>query len=373
MNTIPLNDLKRQVDEDRDGLLSSANRALTSGWWLNGREEKVFCEQFARYIGVAHCVGVANGTDALEIAMRAVMEVKMPVGREMITVANAGGYATVAAWLVGLTPVYVDIDEASQLMCFDSVVSALTSETAMVVATHLYGGVLDVPSLRIRMDKAGFKNVPIIEDCAQAHGVHIGGRAAGSLGDIATFSFYPTKNLGAFGDGGAIVCSNVELFDRCCALRQYGWSTKYTISHPGGRNSRLDEVQAAILTHMLPKLDSANARRVKIIDHYEEAIPPSIRIVRSPHGTVAHLAVLLCDHRDALRHHLAEAGIQTDIHYPVLDSDQPGWYDLEKRIAPTGIRVSKVSNGKLLTIPCFPSMREEEVERVCRALSEWQQ
>src|SRR5690606_5245413 len=157
------------------------------------------------------------------------------------------------------------------------------------------------------------------------HGAQLGGRKVGSLGDIATFSFYPTKNLGAFGDAGAIVTSDSALADACNALRQYGWSEKYTIARPGGRNSRLDEVQAAVLSALLPRLDDGNARRLAILDKYLAASPDSVRFVRSDKGSVAQLAVALCDHRTALREHLGKRGIATDIHYPVLDCDQPGW------------------------------------------------
>lgn len=367
-----MNDLQRIIaGESGEGLLNAANRALNSGWWLNGQEASAFCSDFAAYLGVSDCVGVANGTDALEIAMRAIVELRTPSRSEAITVANAGGYSTIAARLVGLTPVYADIEEASQLVSLDSVLSVISEKTALVVATHLYGGVVDVPALRAKMDAAGFAEVPILEDCAQAHGVRLNGRAAGSLGDIATFSFYPTKNLGAFGDGGAIASSDIALFERCQALRQYGWSSKYTIALPGGRNSRLDEVQAAILRTLLTGLDTANARRVEILGRYAEAAPAGVHVVKPAQGTVAHLAVVLCHARDSLKAHLADRGVQTEIHYPVLDCDQPGWSDLPQRIAPDGLPISRASVGRLLTLPCFPTMREDEIARVCEALATW--
>lgn len=367
---VPMNDLGRIVSGGSHDAIEAATRALRSGWWLNGGETRGFCEAFADYVGVEHCTGVANGTDALEIAIRALLETGRARGSEVVTVANAGGYTSIAARLIGLTPVYADIDEASQLLDVASAVSALSDETALVVATHLYGGMVDVPALRAAMDGAGHGRVPILEDCAQAHGLRRGERMAGALGDVATFSFYPTKNLGAFGDGGAIATSDADLLAACDALRQYGWTSKYTVAMPNGRNSRLDEVQAAILRQLLPGLDAANARRVEILSAYEAAAPEGVRVVRAVE-TVGHLAVLLVEDRDALRAHLEAQGVRTDVHYPVLDCDQPGWSDLPQRLAPGGVPVSRTSVPRLLSLPCFPTLRDDELERVCEALSAW--
>ncbi len=371
MATIPINELKRVVGDGLDELLSEVGNVLASGWWLNGNQTKNFCEAFASYIGVKDCLAVANGTDALEIAMRAILDVRKRHGKEVITVANAGGYSSIACRLIGLTPVYADIEEATQLVSPDSVVAALSPETALVVVTHLYGSVIDVLHLRLMMDRAGYDDVPIIEDCAQAHGVRLDGRVAGSMGDIATFSFYPTKNLGAFGDGGAIVSSDADLVSMCRQLHQYGWNSKYTISVPYGRNSRMDEVQAAFLNHLLPGLDLANTRRLEILDRYAAASPSDVHIVRGSNGTVAHLAVALCDRRDELRRYLTDNGVQSDIHYPVLDCDQLGWKDLPQRISPTGLPVSRASVSRLLTLPCFPGLTDVEVQHVCGVLSAW--
>lgn len=368
---IPLNDLQRVYLEKEKSILDSTSAVLSSGWWLNGSRTSAFCKEFASYVGVDRCIAVANGTDALEIAFRAIIQIRQPSGREAITVPNAGGYSAIACRLVGLIPVYVDIDERSQLASIDSVVSALSDRTAVVVATHLYGGVVDIKTLRARMDRAGYAEVPILEDCAQAHGARIDGKMVGSLGDISTFSFYPTKNLGAFGDAGAIATSDNTLADGCNELRQYGWVSKYKIARYGGRNSRLDELQAAVLSVLLPGLDCANKRRIAILDSYELAAPMGVQIVRSAIGTVAHLAIVLCDDRDGLRQHFAEHNIATDIHYPILDCDQPGWRDEPQKLAPGGIPVARASVDRLLTLPCFPGMTVMEIERVCEALSSW--
>jgi aminotransferase EvaB len=371
LSDVPLNDLKRIYTASQTELLEAVRATLASGWWLNGGETATFCRDFAAYIGATDCLGVANGTDALEIAMRALLSVQKLAGREVVTVANAGGYSTIACRLVGLTPVYSDIEEASQLASLPSIVSAIGPDTAFVVATHLYGNVLDVLSLRAMMDAAGYGHVAILEDCAQAHGGRLAGEKAGALGDIATFSFYPTKNLGAFGDGGAIVTSNAALAEECRALRQYGWAGKYTIALEGGRNSRLDEVQAAILRVLLPGLESANKKRRAVLDRYASVMPASVTLVRGTNEGVAHLAIVLCEDRDGLKQHLADRKIQSDIHYPILDCDQPGWQALPQRLVAGGLPVSRRSVGRILTLPCFPTMTEEEIDRVCAALSGW--
>lgn len=368
---LPLNDLKRIFETDASSLEEAVSATLRSGWWLNGERTRAFCAAFSEYVGAARCIGVANGTDALEIAMRALIELRCEDRREVVTVANAGGYSTIALRQLELIPVYVDVEHDTQLASIPSILSALSADTAFVVVTHLYGGVFDVVELRAKMDDAGFPYVPILEDCAQAHGAELRGKKVGSLGDIATFSFYPTKNLGAFGDGGAIVTSDSELAAACDALRQYGWAKKYDIARPGGRNSRLDEVQAAILSVLLPHLDESNSKRRAILLRYVEAAPVGVRIVESPLGSVAHLAVLLCSDRDGLRKHLADRDIGSDIHYPILDCYQSGWQSLPQRNAPNGLPVAEASVERLLTVPCFPGMTETEIAAVCEALSTW--
>lgn len=381
MITIPLNDLQRMYTAYGDKLDQTALDVLRSGWWLNGPRNKDFCEAFADYLGVEHFIGLANGTDALEIVLRVLLEKALRSGRiepataqaadgyEVITVANAGGYTSTAGYLVGCTPVYADIEPESQLLSIPSAVAALSGKTVAVVATHLYGGLIDVPALRQAMNDAGYAHVPIVEDCAQAHGLKGTGGKAGTFGDIATFSFYPTKNLGALGDGGGVATNDADLAGSVRRLQQYGWGDKYKIVAAGGRNSRLDELQAAFLSVFLPDLDAANTRRLAVLEAYEKASPAGLQVVRNRIGTVAHLAVVQTDHRGQLRDYLKAHGIATDIHYPVLDCDQPGWGDRPKRIGPSGLDVSRVSVNRILTLPCFPTMTEEEVARVCDALS----
>jgi dTDP-3-amino-2,3,6-trideoxy-4-keto-D-glucose/dTDP-3-amino-3,4,6-trideoxy-alpha-D-glucose/dTDP-2,6-dideoxy-D-kanosamine transaminase len=365
--TIPLQDTGRIYAEYANDLKSAAIEVMTSGWWVNGTHNATFAREFADFIGATTCVPVANGTDALETALRALIHVREIKGDEVVTVANAGGYASTAIRQIGLTPVYVDIDIQTQLVDTESLLSALGPRTAIVVLTHLYGGTVDVFSIRDRMNESGYRQVPILEDCAQANGAAVNGRRVGSIGDIGTFSFYPTKNLGAMGDAGAIVTSDKAISEAARRLHQYGWSEKYRIALHGGRNSRMDEIQAAILSVLLPHLDTMNNRRRDILAAYSNNSTPATVPVR-PVDTVAHLAVFLVENRDAFRKHCLDHAIITDVHYPILDCDQPGWSTLPKRIAPLGLRQSQESVQKIVTLPCFPSMTDHEVARICGVL-----
>ncbi|WP_231029489.1 DegT/DnrJ/EryC1/StrS family aminotransferase [Sphingomonas sp. IC-56] len=351
-------------------------QVVDSGWWLLGPRTRSFCEAFAEYVGGGECIGVANGTDALELALRVVAadsrfgggseDGELP---EVVLTANAGGYSTIACHLGGLLPVYVDIDADTLLLSIDAAVAATSSRTLAVVATHLYGGLVDVPALRRALDRAGRRHVAIIEDCAQAHGLRGRDGMAGSFGDLATFSFYPTKNLGAFGDGGAVLTRDADLAKAVRTLHQYGWSRKYAIDTPYGRNSRLDEIQAAVLHSLLPHLDGANAARVSILDAYADAAPAGVSVVRSPQGSVAHLAIVRTPARDALQAHMTANGVTTDIHYPILDCDQAGLAKLPFHVAPGDLPNSRAATQEILTLPCFPTMRKDEIAKVCDALA----
>lgn len=368
--SIPMNDLGRLFAAHQPAVEAAALETLRSGWWLNGPRMRSFADRFAEYLGVSICIPVANGTDALELALRALSHQCRP-GAEIVTVANAGGYTTTACRQVGLVPVYADIEVSSQLLAIESAVAGLSEHTAAVVATHLYGNTVDVPALRSAMDAAGYKHVAIIEDCAQSHGASIGATMAGALGDLATFSFYPTKNLGAVGDGGAVATNDPTLADTIRRLQQYGWRTKYEISHAGGRNSRMDEIQAAILETMLPHLDAQNAERQQILDRYSLVENEQVRFIARRDGSIVHLAVALCSDRQGFRKFLTERNIASDIHYPILDTDQAGWSGLPMRESSSGLKASRDSVARILSLPCFPGMTEGEVDRVCSAIVDW--
>jgi dTDP-4-amino-4,6-dideoxygalactose transaminase len=366
-----MNDAARAFDAFREPILAAVTETLASGAWLNGSRTRKFADAFAQFVGTKYCVPLANGTDALELAMRALMMARGTKGSEIITVTNAGGYAVSAARQLGLVPVFVDVERESQLLEARGVVAALGPKTAMVVVTHLYGGAVDVPQLRGLIDAAGYRDLPIIEDCAQAHGATVGSARVGSLGTIATFSFYPTKNLGAAGDAGVIVTSDSKLYELVERLRQYGWSSRYQVSVPNGRNSRMDEIQAAVLLTLLPQLETMNDKRRRIFDAYRTAAGDRISFLAFKSNSVVHLAVALCRERERLRGFLDDRAIATDVHYPVLDCDQMGWRGSPHRIGPRGIEISRASVAEIVTLPCFPWLTDVEVGRVVDALAEW--
>jgi dTDP-4-amino-4,6-dideoxygalactose transaminase len=333
---------------------------LDSGRFVLGPAVSAFEDRFARYCGVDHAIGVGNGSDALELALRAL---GVGQGSTVVTVANAGGYATTAIRACGASACYLDVDGESLLVDFASLAAALAERPAAVVVTHLYGRLAPIERIVAECSQQG---VSVIEDCAQAHGAERGGRRAGSFGQIGCFSFYPTKNLGALGDGGALVTGDPALAARVRALRQYGWSAKYRVDFDHGRNSRLDELQAAILSAKLPGLDQDNQRRRAIVAAYDGAIRnPQLRPLTGRGGSddVGHLYVLRCPRRDALRAHLAALGIDSDVHYPRPDHLQPAW----RQPQPPALPATEAAAAEVLSLPCHPALTNEEVARVIDA------
>ena len=373
-STVPFNDTSRVFAMHEDLIVQCLREVGRGGRWLNGPKTQAFASTFAEFCGCRFCIPVGNGSDALELAIRAVVG---PDARrdqaEIVTVANAGGYTTTACRIVGAIPVYVDIVEDTQLMDVDAVVSVLGPKVKAVVATHLYGGAVDIDRLRRVLDSHGYANVSIIEDCAQAHGAQVGNRHVGGLGNIATFSFYPTKNLGAIGDAGAVVTSDEALYRAVKALHQYGWRERYQVSVPQGRNSRMDEFHAAVLGALLPNLDAWNRRRKEIYEIYRSTARGRVRYLRHGSGDyVAHLAVVMAEDREALKRHLVSWEIGCDIHYPVLDCDQVGWLNLPSRIVDGGLATSRRCVSKILSLPCYPTMTDAEIEQVHDALNAWE-
>ena len=334
---------------------------LASGWYLNGPELAAFEQELSAYIGIEHAIGVASGTDALAIALVAVGCTR---GSEIVTAANAGGYASVAAAQIGALVAYADVEANSLVMTAETVSTAINSTTRAVVVTHLYGNVARVDHIA---DLCRNRGIALVEDCAQALGARLDGRSVGTFGDAAALSFYPTKNLGGAGDGGAVLTRDDRTAETLRSLRQYGWADKYQIVRPDGRNSRLDEVQAAVLRIGLERLDDLTARRREIVARYRVAMSPSVgRMVSGATSShVAHLAVARVNDRNALRQRLWGAGIATDVHYPIPDHLQPG---LTNRHRTTSLTETEQAAGQILTVPCFPEMTESEVDRVCSAL-----
>ncbi len=362
MDLIPVNDLSRDTPARRRAATDALLRVAGSGWYVQGPERERFEDAFREYLGAGHCIGVANGTDAIELALRGL---GCSAGDAVLTAANAGGYTTTAALRAGLVPRYADVDRATLCLSADTVEAALTPEIRAVVVTHLYGLMADVEAI-VALCHA--RSIPVVEDCAQATGASRAGRFAGTIADAGTFSFYPTKNLGAMGDAGAVVTNADEPAARLRRLSQYGWESKYHAVLRGGVNSRMDELQAAVLHARLPGLDAANGRRREIVARYASALPAgSGRLVGGDGGEdfVGHLAVVVTARRDELRDRLEGAGIATDVHYPVPDHRQPFWDGAQDDVS---LPVTDEVLDQLLTLPCFPELSAAEVDRVCEVL-----
>ena len=362
MSIDKINDLALHNRALASDLHAAAGRVIDSGWYALGPEVTAFEQAFAAYCGVTHAIGVANGTDALELALRAV---GVQAGDEVITVANAGFYASTAIRAIGAQPVYADIRDDNLLLCAADAASRITAKTRAIVVTHLFGQLADMAPL---LALASANSIAVVEDCAQAHGAQRDGQRAGSWGDVAAFSFFPTKNLGALGDGGAVVTRCDDVAARVRSLRQYGWTSKYTVADSGARNSRLDELQAALLAVKLPHLDGWNAQRRVIAQRYAGKITnPAIRLPDiNGDDHVAHLYVIRCQHRDALRAHLQQHGIGCDIHYPLPDYRQPV---LAKTMAPLPVTEKNVTD--ILTLPCYPELTLAEVDTIAGCINCW--
>lgn len=363
---VAVNSIKENISHLGSDVVSAVVRVVERGWFVLGPEVKAFEASFSAYCGVSHCISVANGTDALELAVRAVGATN---GELVATVANAGMYSGLAMMAAGAQPIFMDVDESTQVTTLAEVKRVVAAGAKAVIVTHLYGRALpEIVEIAEFCKSAG---VPLIEDCAQAHGAEVAGLRVGAFGDLATFSFYPTKNLGALGDGGAVVSSDPELANAVRTLRQYGWAGKYSIEHAGGKNSRLDEMQAAILSVFLPHLDEANARRRAIAQRYSrEIVNPAVAVPGSlDKNYVGHLYVVRSAKRDALRQHLAAADISAEVHYPIPDHKQPAY---AARYADVSLPVTERLAAEVLTLPCYPAMSDEQVTAVIAAVNSWQ-
>ena len=361
---ILLNDLARHTASNADAIAASVERVTRSGWFILGAECRAFEAEFAAYCGVDHCIGLGNGTDAIELALRAL---GVQHGSRVATVANAGFYTTAALQLIGATPLFIDVDEKSCLMDLADLEATLVRERpAAIVITHLYGLLHDMDRVMELARRAG---IPVLEDCAQAHGASRNGRMAGTFADAGVFSFYPTKNLGALGDAGAVVTTRPELAEQVRQLRQYGWTSKYRVHTLGGRNSRMDELQAAILRSKLPRLNGWNARRRQIAEHYTASFRSTGIGCPDSFGThyVAHLYVIRTKSRDRVQERLKNAHIATEVHYPVPDTKQPCWTAPEQW---PQLPVTERLASEILSLPCYPELTDQEVETVIAAVLE---
>ncbi|WP_131782840.1 DegT/DnrJ/EryC1/StrS family aminotransferase [Legionella gresilensis] len=360
-----INNLSKRITNYSEKIQATINRVLANGWLILGPEVKQFEQDFAAFLGCEYCISVANGTDALELALKAMGINRMDY---VATVANAGMYATNAILAIGAEPIFMDINSDTYVVSFDEVVRVIDAGVKAIIVTHLYG--LLIPEIEKIVDYCRKKGVLVLEDCAQVAGAHHNNKRAGSFGDAASFSFYPTKNLAALGDGGAVVTNNSIIADKLKSLRQYGWSAKYQVELGGGRNSRLDEIQAAILSMFLPELDHTNARRREIAALYNDGITHPDVIVPSHAGSeyVAHLYVIRTNRRDDLRKHLHQANIATDIHYPIPDYRQQVFGNNFSAIF---LENTELVTREILTLPCYPELSNDEVNFIINAINSW--
>ena len=340
-------------------------RVLKSGRYILGPEVEAFEREFAAYIGCRHAVGVGSGTDALVLALRAL---GLPPGTLVVTVSHTAVATVAAIELAGLTPLLLDIDPATYTLAPAALERAFGGgrRIGAVIVVHLYGQAADLDALAPLIRRHG---ATLIEDCAQSHGATLGGRRLGSMGDVACFSFYPTKNLGAVGDGGAVLTSDGDRAMRLRELREYGWRERYISAVPG-MNTRLDPIQAAVLRVKLPGLDRANARRAAIAARYDRGLAKAglgLPMRRSGATHVFHQYVVRAPRRDALRAALDRAGIGTTVHYPVPVHLQPA-YRGRVALDPGGLGETERAAHEVLSLPMFPELRAVDVARVIAAV-----
>ena len=362
MTTIPVFDPRPQYRALKAELDAAVARVLKRGRYIQGEEHRAFEAEFAEFCGARHGIGVASGTDAIRIGLQAL---GVGPGDEVMTVANAGVPPVAAVREAGARPVFVDVDPATRTMNPRAVPAALSPRTRAVLPVHLYGHPADVDAI---LEVVRPRGVKLLEDCAQAHGAAYKGRPVGGLGDAAAFSFYPTKNLGAYGDGGLIVTDDEGVADRARLLRNYGWRTRYT-SETHGSNSRLDELQAAILRVKLRHLAEANAERRRRAWRYAEHLAGVAVPTEQPWADpVYHLYVVEVDGRDRLKLALADRGVATDVHYPLPAHLQPAYADLGG--GPDSLPVTERLARRVLSLPMFPELPLDHVDRVAELVSE---
>ncbi|HEX3151285.1 MAG TPA: DegT/DnrJ/EryC1/StrS family aminotransferase [Gemmataceae bacterium] len=360
---VPFNDLRPRFAANPAGYRSAFERVLQRAWYVLGPEVEAFEHEFAKHLGGGHVVGVANGTDAIELSLRAA---EIGPGDEVITVAHTAVATACGIERAGARPVFVDIRADDYCIDPRAIPAAVTPRTRAIVAVHLYGQPARVKELRSVADRLGLL---LIEDCAQAHGARYAGRRVGTFGHLAAFSFYPTKNLGAFGDGGAVYTADAALADRVRRLRNYGQAERYNHVDPGGFNSRLDEMQAALLRVALPRLDADVAERQRLADRYLSRLRVAALPCSAP-GTehAYHLFAVRHPDRDWFRDGLRRRGIETLIHYPVPVHLQPAYEHLGGRLG--DLPETERAAAEVVSLPLYPGMTAEQQDAVIAAVNE---
>jgi len=360
-------DLKIVNAKYRDELVQAATDVIDSGWYIQGEQVQCFEKEFASYCGTKHCIGVASGLDALILTLRAWKELgKLKDGDEVIVPANTYIASILAITENRLVPVLVEPDIDSYNLCPKNTEAAITPKTKVILPVHLYGQLADMPAI---MDIAKRHNLLVLEDSAQAHGASMNGKKSGNWGNASGFSFYPGKNLGALGDGGAVTTNDDELAQTIRALGNYGSHKKYENLYQG-INSRLDEIQAAFLRVKLKYIDLEKENRRKVAKLYLQEIKnPLIKLPewKAVEGHVFHLFVIMVEYRDSLREYLDSHGIQTLIHYPIPVHHQKAYHNLFDLNLPISEEISK----KTLSLPISPTLESQDVEKIIRILNRY--
>jgi dTDP-4-amino-4,6-dideoxygalactose transaminase len=346
-------------------ILDAIQNVLSGGRYILGRAVQEFEHNFAEFLGAAHCIGVGNGTDAISLALKAL---GIGPGDEVITVSHTAVATVAAIENSGAVPVLADIDPVTRCINPQGIAQLITDQTKAIIPVHLYGQPANINEILLIARKYHLR---VIEDCAQAHGAMIGDRKVGTFGDISCFSFYPTKNLGAMGDGGAVVTNSEELAERVRWLREYGWKERYVSQFPG-INSRLDEIQAAILLVKLKHLSSDNQKRIRLAEQYiQELKGSSIQTPKLMDSMThaMHLFVIEHEKRDEIKKYLEVNNIGTAIHYPLAVHQQPAYIGRLKEC--DSLKQTEKLVKRILSLPMFPELREEQVHRVCQKILEW--
>lgn len=367
---LPPTDPKASYVAHKEEIDQAIHRVLDSGWYILGQEVAAFEQEFAHYLGVRQAIGVANGTDALEIALRAC---GIGIGDAVITVSHTVVATVAAIELIGAMPLLVDIDpktftlEPNRLE--DAIAKHKGSPLKAIIPVHLYGYPADMSAI---MDIARHYGLYVIEDCAQSHGAAFQKKKTGTWGHLAAFSFYPTKNLGALGDGGAVVTDDLELAKKMRSLREYGWQQRY-ISDFAGMNTRLDELQAAVLRVKLQYLEQENNQRRHLADIYNKllsATPLLLPECDRDADPVYHQYVVQSRHRDHLKEFLKTNSVGTLIHYPVPVHRQPA-YQGRVNLGSGGLPETEKACQKILSLPMYPQMTNEQAQQVAELIAHW--
>jgi dTDP-4-amino-4,6-dideoxygalactose transaminase len=362
---IPFLDLKRANEEHEDEIVAAIENVVRSGWYVLGKEVKKFEEAYADFCGVAHCVGAGNGLDAIRLIFRSYMEMGvMKPGDEVIVPSNTYIATILAVADCNLTPVWVEPDISTYNINPDEIERHITSKTRAIMLVHLYGKIGYNDKIRAIAEKHGLL---IVEDAAQSHGARYKGKMSGALGNAGAFSFYPTKNLGAVGDAGAVTTNDAELADVVRAIANYGSSSKY-VHTIKGLNSRLDEIQAAVLNVKLKYLQEENGVRRQIAEFYRHNIKNTniiLPVNHSPEEDNWHLFVVRCAERDRLKSYLYEKGIETQIHYPVPPHIQMAFSEMSHMNFP----VSEQIHREVLSLPLNIYLTKKEQEQIVSAVN----